>query len=79
LIDVADPVEPFSAGRFAGLATQAIETARSAGQTPIVVGGTISASRCCSASSAAAARRRCAPAGRQWDADPARTADRLRA
>ena len=40
LIDVADPEEPFSAGRFATLATLAIETARAAGQTPIVVGGT---------------------------------------
>lgn len=40
LIDVADPVEPFSAGRFAMLATQAIDAARLAGQVPIVVGGT---------------------------------------
>lgn len=40
LIDVADPVEPFSAGRFARLAREAIRAARSAGHVPIVVGGT---------------------------------------
>ena len=40
LIDVADLREPFSAGRFARMAAAAIDRARVAGQTPIVVGGT---------------------------------------
>jgi len=40
LIDVADPREPFSAGRFVTMATQAIAAARAAGQVPIVAGGT---------------------------------------
>jgi tRNA dimethylallyltransferase len=40
LIDVADPSEPFSAGRFARMATEAIEQARGAGRVPIVAGGT---------------------------------------
>lgn len=40
LIDVAEPVEPFSAGRFADLAVRAIERAREAGEVPIVAGGT---------------------------------------
>jgi tRNA dimethylallyltransferase len=40
LIDVADPREPFSAGRFARLASEAIEACRQAGRVPIVAGGT---------------------------------------
>src|SRR5262245_2861898 len=40
LIDVVDPVESFSAGRFARMATEAIDRAARAGQAPIVVGGT---------------------------------------
>jgi tRNA dimethylallyltransferase len=40
LIDVADPSEPFSAGRFERLATQAIQKARQQGETAIVAGGT---------------------------------------
>ena len=40
LIDVADPGEIFSAGRFAREAVRAIQTARHCGQVPIVAGGT---------------------------------------
>ena len=40
LIDVADPVEAFSAGRFARLAMEAIDRTVRAGLTPIIVGGT---------------------------------------
>jgi len=40
LIDVADPSEPFSAGRYARLAQEAISAARASGRVPIVVGGT---------------------------------------
>ena len=40
LIDVADPREPFSAGRFARMATKSIDAARRAGQVPIEAGGT---------------------------------------
>jgi len=40
LIDVADPVEPFSAGRFAREAATCIEACRAAGAIPIVAGGT---------------------------------------
>jgi tRNA dimethylallyltransferase len=40
LIDVADPGEAFSAGRFARMAAESIAAARSAGQVPIVAGGT---------------------------------------
>ncbi len=40
LIDVADPVERFSAGRFANEALKAIEAIQSRGRLPIVAGGT---------------------------------------
>jgi tRNA dimethylallyltransferase len=39
LIDVLDPVEPFSAGEFARRARAAIEDIRGRGRLPIVVGG----------------------------------------
>lgn len=39
-IDVADPREPFSAGRFARLAGEAIARAGREGEVPIVAGGT---------------------------------------
>jgi tRNA dimethylallyltransferase len=40
LIDVADPKEEFSAGRFVQLADEAIEDIRLRGKIPLVVGGT---------------------------------------
>ncbi len=40
LIDVADPSEPFDAGRWAREASTAIAAARAAGRVPIVCGGT---------------------------------------
>ncbi len=40
MIDVADPREPFSAGRFAREATRCIEACSAAGEVPIVAGGT---------------------------------------
>lgn len=40
LVDVADPEEPFSAGRFAGLAARAIEECAADGAVPIIAGGT---------------------------------------
>lgn len=40
LIDVADPDEPYSAGRFVADAEEAIRTIRSRGRFPILVGGT---------------------------------------
>ena len=40
LIDVADPADPYSAGRFAREASEAIEAARLDGSIPIVAGGT---------------------------------------
>jgi len=40
MIDIADPSEPFSAGRFAREATRCISTCRAAGEVPIVAGGT---------------------------------------
>jgi len=40
LIDVADPTERYSAGRFATQATDVIEAIRSRGRLPIVAGGT---------------------------------------
>jgi tRNA dimethylallyltransferase len=39
LVDVADPVEPFSAGRWADGARRAIEAIERRGRLPIVVGG----------------------------------------
>src|SRR5574341_1746293 len=39
LIDVADPDEPFDAGRFVVEASRAIEGIRSRGRVPLVVGG----------------------------------------
>ncbi len=40
MVDVADPTELFSAGRFAAEASEAIEDVRGRGRTPVVVGGT---------------------------------------
>ncbi len=40
LVDVADPLEPFDAQRFAALADQAIADIRARGRVPIVCGGT---------------------------------------
>ncbi len=40
LVDVADPLEPFDAQRFAALADQAIVDIRARGRVPIVCGGT---------------------------------------
>jgi tRNA dimethylallyltransferase len=40
LIDVADPMEEFSAGRFVQLADEAIDDIRRRGKIPLVVGGT---------------------------------------
>ncbi|HLB25154.1 MAG TPA: tRNA (adenosine(37)-N6)-dimethylallyltransferase MiaA [Nitrospirota bacterium] len=40
LIDVADPREEFSAGRYVKLAEEAIEDIRGRGKVPLVVGGT---------------------------------------
>ena len=40
LIDVADPLEPFDAGRFVELADAAIADVRARGRLPIVCGGT---------------------------------------
>lgn len=40
LIDVADPGEDFSAGRFARLALEAIERGRGSGEVSIIAGGT---------------------------------------
>ena len=40
LIDVADPLEPFDAGRFVELADAAIADVRARGRIPIVCGGT---------------------------------------
>jgi tRNA dimethylallyltransferase len=40
LIDVVDPLEPVDAGRFAELATLAIDDIRARGKRPIVCGGT---------------------------------------
>ena len=40
LIDVADPKEEFSAGRYVQLADEAIEDIRRRGKIPLVVGGT---------------------------------------
>jgi tRNA dimethylallyltransferase len=39
LIDVADPDEPFSAGRYAELAAEAIEGIRERGRVPVIAGG----------------------------------------
>ena len=38
-IDVAEPDEPFSAGRYAALAADAIESIRGRGRIPLIVGG----------------------------------------
>lgn len=40
MIDVADPAEPFSAGRFARMASAAIDACRRDGSVPVVAGGT---------------------------------------
>jgi tRNA dimethylallyltransferase len=40
LIDIADPDEPFSAGRFRALARPVIETLHRRGRIPVVAGGT---------------------------------------
>jgi tRNA dimethylallyltransferase len=40
MLDVADPDEPFDAGRFVALADEAIADVRARGATPIVCGGT---------------------------------------
>jgi len=40
LIDIADPAEPYSAGRFVDDAVEAIRGIRSRGRFPILVGGT---------------------------------------
>lgn len=40
MVDVAEPTELFSAGRFAAEASDAIEGIRGRGRTPVVVGGT---------------------------------------
>jgi len=39
-IDVADPVERFSASRWATMAIEAVEVLRASGGTPLIVGGT---------------------------------------
>jgi len=39
LVDVADPIEPFSAGRWAAEARRAIEAIERRGRLPVVVGG----------------------------------------
>jgi tRNA dimethylallyltransferase len=82
LIDVADPRQRFSAGHFVAAATSAINDIRSRGAVPIVAGGTHFYVRALllglfeSPPGDGALRARLAA---EWDADPARTADRLRA
>src|SRR5690349_16146143 len=41
LIDIADPIDPYSAARFAQDAASAIAEVRARGRVPIVVGGTM--------------------------------------
>lgn len=41
LIDIVDPVEPYSAGRFRGDALREIASIQTAGRTPLLVGGTM--------------------------------------
>jgi tRNA dimethylallyltransferase len=82
LVDVADPHQRFSAGHFVAAATSAIDDIRSRGAAPIVAGGTHFYVRALllglfeSPAGDASLRARLAA---EWDADPARTANRLRA
>jgi tRNA dimethylallyltransferase len=82
LIDIADPRQPFSAGHFVAAAAAAIDDIRARGSVPVVAGGTHFYIRALllglfeSPPSDAALRARLAA---EWDADPARTVDRLRA
>ncbi|PWB77427.1 MAG: tRNA (adenosine(37)-N6)-dimethylallyltransferase MiaA [Holophagae bacterium] len=82
LLDVADPHQRFSAGHFVAAATSAIDDIRSRGAVPMVAGGTHFYVRALllglfeSPPGEASLRARLAA---EWDADPARTADRLRA
>ena len=82
LIDIADPRQRFSAGHFVAAATAAIDDIRARGAVPMVAGGTHFYVRALllglfeSPPSDAALRARLAA---EWDADPVRTADRLRA
>jgi tRNA dimethylallyltransferase len=82
LLDVADPHQHFSAGHFVAAATAAIDDIRSRGAVPMVTGGTHFYVRALllglfeSPPGDASLRARLAA---EWDADPAGTADRLRA
>jgi tRNA dimethylallyltransferase len=41
LVDIVEPSEPYSAGRFAGDARNAIEAIAARGRLPLLVGGTL--------------------------------------
>jgi tRNA dimethylallyltransferase len=82
LIDIADPRQRFSAGHFVAAAAAAIDDIRARGRVPVIAGGTHFYIRALllglfeSPPHDAALRARLAA---EWDADPARTVDRLRA
>jgi len=82
LLDVADPHQRFSAGHFVAAATAAIDDIRSRGAVPMVTGGTHFYVRALllglfeSPPGDSSLRARLAA---EWEANPARTADRLRA
>lgn len=82
LIDIADPRQRFSAGHFVAAATATIDDIRARGNVPVVAGGTHFYIRALllglfeSPPSDASLRARLAA---EWDADPARMVDRLRA
>lgn len=81
LVDIADPRQRFSAGHFVAAAAAAIDDIRARGGVPVVAGGTHFYIRALllglfeSPPGDASLRARLAA---EWDADPARTVDRLR-